>query len=60
MGKTKRGSKGPGSEFWGKRPGNGGCPPTDGKCGKFAQKRTHRLERIEAKKEITREREDAK
>jgi hypothetical protein len=42
----RKGEKGPGYEYWSKRPGNknGGAP------GKYTKKRTHRLERIENKK----------
>lgn len=49
MGKTKTGSKAPGYEYWGKRPGsrNHGCVP-----GRDSKKRTHRLERLEAKETV--------
>jgi hypothetical protein len=47
MSRTKKGSKGPGYEYWGKRPvsRNHGAVP-----GKFSKKRTAKLERIEDKK----------
>jgi len=46
MSRSKKGSKGPGHEYWTKRPGNecGGDP------GEFTKNRTHRLERLEARK----------
>lgn len=55
MSRSKKGSKGPGYEYWSKRPiaNQHGAVP-----GKETKKRTHRLERIEAKKQIKRERED--
>jgi hypothetical protein len=43
---TKKGSKGPGYEYWGKRPmskEHGAIP------GKFTKKRTHKIERKENK-----------
>lgn len=52
MSRTKKGSKGPGHEYWSKRP----TPISD--PGKDAKKRTHRMERIEKKKLIKKERED--
>lgn len=55
MSRTKKGQKGPGYEYWTKRPGNkpGGIP------GAFTKKKTHRLERQDnketTKEEITQE-----
>lgn len=49
MSRTKKGGKGPGHEYWTKRPGSnrhGGTP------GKFTKKLTHSLERLEGKKAI--------
>lgn len=45
MSRSKKGSKGPGYEYWSKRPGESGATP-----GEFSKNRTHRLERLEAKK----------
>lgn len=44
MSRSKKGSKGPGYEYWSKRPGSMAVP------GEFSKNRTHRLERLEAKK----------
>lgn len=44
MSRSKKGSKGPGHEYWSKRPGSMAVP------GEFSKNRTHRLERLEAKK----------
>lgn len=48
MSRSRKSQKGPGYEYWGKRPGNkgGGIP------GKETKKRTHKAERSQAKKEI--------
>jgi hypothetical protein len=48
MSRTRKGSKGPGYEYWGKRPGTlkGWCYSP----GKKAKKLTHRAERREGKK----------
>jgi hypothetical protein len=45
MSRTKRGSKGPGYEYWSARPFNkaGGCISPNG--GKHTKKRTHKAER---------------
>jgi hypothetical protein len=51
MSRTKKGAKGPGYEYWSKRPNSMSAP------GKISKKRTHRLERIESKK-ITKEEKD--
>lgn len=50
MSRTKKGKKGPGHEYWSKRPGNkgGGIP------GKEIKKRTHKLERLEEKLKLER------
>lgn len=47
MSRTKKGSKGPGYEYWSRRPGNanGGIP------GKLTKRRTHKAERQARKKE---------
>lgn len=45
MSRSKKGGKGPGHEYWGKRPG-----PTD--PGKESKSATHSLERIEGKEEV--------
>lgn len=47
MSRTRKGKKGPGHEYWGKRPvsRNHGAIP-----GKFSKKRTAKLERLEDKK----------
>lgn len=49
MSRTKKSKKGPGYEYWSKRPGsrNHGTAP-----GRESKKLTHRLERIEGKDEI--------
>lgn len=55
MARTKKGSKGVGYEYWGKRPGtskSGGHP------GKEAKKVTHRAERREAEELIRKENEE--
>jgi hypothetical protein len=46
MSRSAKGSKGPGFEYWGKRPGNGLSP------GKATKKITHRLERLKAKEAL--------
>lgn len=49
MSRTRKGKKGPGSEYWGKRPlsNKHGASP-----GKATKKLTHRLERLESKEKI--------
>jgi hypothetical protein len=54
MSRTKKGSKGPGYEYWSKRPGKLSTP------GKDAKKRTHRLERLDGKKQIKEQYEKSK
>ena len=49
MGKTIRGEKGPGYEYWGKRPFSG-VPPS-----KINKKITHKLERAVKKRLIQKE-----
>lgn len=51
MSRTKKGSKGPGYEYWSARPGNrnGGTISPHG--GKHTKKYTHRVERHTNKKE---------
>ncbi len=49
MSRTKKGTRSPGSEFWSKRPGSNKCGSGPGKT---AKKETHRLERLEGKKQI--------
>lgn len=54
MSRTKKGTKAPGHEYWGKRPvsrNHGGTP------GRITKTRTHRLERIEGKKKVKEEQE---
>lgn len=55
MSRTKKGSKGVGYEYWGKRPLSRNCGANPGKVTK---KLTHRLERIEAKAQIRKEIEE--
>lgn len=52
MGKTKKGAKGPGFEYWGKRPLSGHSP------GKDTKKKTHRIERARAKRLTKKEKEE--
>lgn len=49
MSRSKKGQKGPGYEYWSRRPGSSksGCSP-----GRVAKARTHALERIEGKEEV--------
>ena len=54
MSRTIKGSKGPGYEYWGRRPFCGWKP------GKVAKRLTHQLERQIAKREVRRECEAAK
>ena len=54
MSKTKKGSKGIGYEYWGKRAGTAKAGMY--KPGKKAKKLTHKMERKEAKK-LTKEKE---
>lgn len=54
MAKTKKGSKSPGYEFWGKRPGTKKGP----RVGPKAKNITHRAERQEGKKVIKYEKEN--
>ena len=51
--KKSKNAKGPGYEYWSKRPMSGSPP------GRWAKTRTHRKERIEAKKIIKKESEDS-
>jgi hypothetical protein len=46
MSRTEKRKKGPGFEYWGKRPGKDTIP------GRASKTATHRLERLEAKKKI--------
>jgi hypothetical protein len=46
MSRTRKGSKGPGFEYWSARPGNRG-----GGLGKSFKKATHRVERQQNKQE---------
>lgn len=54
MSRSKKGSKGPGYEYWAKRPGNkgGGIP------GRFSKKRTHKMERQCGKREVKEQEKD--
>lgn len=47
MSRTRKGTKTPGYEYWGKRPG-GAMPP-----GRISKKITHKAERRQARKETT-------
>jgi len=53
MSRSNKGKKGPGYEYWSRRPGNktGGIPGKE-------TKKTHRLERLESKKIIRKESEE--
>lgn len=44
MSRTRKGSKGPGYEYWSRRPLCGEAP------GKKTKRKTHRIERMEAKR----------
>ena len=46
MARTTKGSKGPGHDYWSRRPMSGSAP------GKETKRLTHKLERIEAKDQI--------
>jgi len=48
MSRSKKGDKGPGHEYWSKRPGTKKAQDP----GKYAKKVNSRLERIEGKKKI--------
>ena len=49
MSRTTKGKKGPGFDYWSRRPGNeSGCNSP----GEGVKRRTHKLERIQAKREI--------
>ncbi len=52
MSRTKKGSKGPGYEYWSKRPLSGSSP------GKETKKKTHRIERARSKKLTRKESEE--
>lgn len=55
MSRTKKSKKSPGYEYWGKRPisrEHGAIP------GRYTKTRTHRLERLEGKKEIKKGKEE--
>ena len=52
MSRTKKGKKGPGYDYWSRRP----TPITS--PGRASKKLTHRLERIEGKKKIKKESKD--
>jgi hypothetical protein len=54
MSRSKRGSKGPGYDYWTRRLGNNGCQG----YGPYVKRRTHRLERLESKKIVQKERKD--
>ena len=54
MSRSKKKSKSPGYEYWSKRPGN----KKNNNPGKDAKKLNSRMERIEAKKIIKKEKED--
>jgi len=48
MSRTNKGSKGPGYEYWGRRPTKGTAPP----AGKLTKKTTHRIERAKGKRDL--------
>lgn len=52
MSRTKKGSKGPGYEYWSRRPYNKGPSQNSGK---IAKRICHQMERAIAKREILRE-----
>lgn len=54
MSRSKKSGKGPGAEYWSKRPGTKKASDP----GKYSKKINHRLERIEDKKKIRKEIED--
>lgn len=54
MSRSKKGSKGPGYDYWTPRPGNNGCQG----YGPDMKRRTHRLERLEAKEQARKEQEN--
>lgn len=51
MSRTQRGGKGPGYEYWSRRPGNQG----GGAIGKIAKRITHKIERRLGKNETNKE-----
>lgn len=55
MSRTKKGKRPVGYEYWSKRPVSRNCGASPGRVSKT---RTHRLERLEAKKEIQKAQED--
>lgn len=55
MSRTKKGEKPPGFDIWSKRPGTNKSSSLPSKEGK---KRTHRLERLEDKKIVKKEKEE--
>lgn len=54
MSRTRKGQKGPGYEYWSRRPGNFDGP----KPGKKAKTVTHRLERAANKRTVQREQKE--
>lgn len=54
MGKTVRGEKGPGYDYWSRRLGNNGCQG----YGPEVKKITHRKERMENKRVIENEKKE--
>lgn len=52
MSRTKKGSKGPGYEYWGRRPCNGYNPSKENK------RLTHQIERARAKQDLRKPKED--
>lgn len=55
MARTKKGSKGPGYEYWGRRPYNKG---PNQNSGKITKRICHQMERAIAKREILHELND--
>lgn len=56
MSRTKKGNKGPGYEYWGRR---SALPKVDREPGPFTKRQTHHAERRVAKRVITEEVSDA-
>jgi hypothetical protein len=54
MSRSRKGSKGPGYDYWTKRPGNNGAQG----FGPDVKRHTHRLERIENKKAAPKEQKE--
>lgn len=55
MSRTKKGKKGPSYDYWSKRPGNNS---KDNRPRPGVKQHTHRLERLEGKKEVEKQQKD--